>query len=70
VLQGFWQDYETRAKADHDAGRHDPHLEDFRWLIEELRVSLSLRSCVPPCRFPRSGCRSSGTSTFGEGLKL
>jgi ATP-dependent helicase HrpA len=31
-------------------GRHDPQLEDFRWLLEELRVSLfaqELRTPVP-----------------------
>jgi ATP-dependent helicase HrpA len=42
--------YENRLKADRDAGRRDPKLEDFRWLIEELRVSLfaqELRTPLP-----------------------
>jgi ATP-dependent helicase HrpA len=50
TVQAFWQNYEARVKADHDAGRHDPKLEDFRWLIEELRVSLfaqELRTPLP-----------------------
>ena len=39
-----------RAKADHEAGKRDPKLEDFRWMIEELRVSLfaqELRTPMP-----------------------
>ena len=50
TVHTFWQNYETRAKADHDAGRRDPRLEEFRWLIEELRVSLfaqELRTPMP-----------------------
>ena len=40
TIHTLWQGYEARAKADHDAGRRDPKLEEYRWLIEELRVSL------------------------------
>jgi ATP-dependent helicase HrpA len=50
TVHGLWQNYEARAKADHDAGRRDPKLEEFRWLIEELRVSLfaqELRTPLP-----------------------
>jgi ATP-dependent RNA helicase HrpA len=50
TLQGLWQRYEERTQADHDAGRHDGRLEEFRWLIEELRVSLfaqELRTPLP-----------------------
>jgi ATP-dependent helicase HrpA len=46
----LWMNYENRLKADRDAGRHDPRLEEFRWLIEELRVSLfaqELRTPLP-----------------------
>jgi ATP-dependent helicase HrpA len=49
-VQALWQAYEARAKADHDAGRFDPRLEEYRWLIEELRVSLfsqELRTPLP-----------------------
>ncbi len=49
-VQTLWLDYEARAKADHDAGRRDPKLEEFRWLVEELRVSLfaqELRTPIP-----------------------
>jgi ATP-dependent helicase HrpA len=50
TLAAFWNNYEARLKADRDAGRHDPKLEEFRWLIEELRVSLfaqELRTPLP-----------------------
>ena len=49
-MQDLWKRYEARAKADHDAGTHDARLEEFRWLIEELRVSLfaqELRTPLP-----------------------
>jgi ATP-dependent helicase HrpA len=50
TVAGLWADYEGRAKADRDAGRVDPDLEEFRWLVEELRISLfaqELRTPVP-----------------------
>jgi len=50
TVHALWQNYEARAKADQDAGRRDPRLEEFRWLIEELRVSLfaqELRTPLP-----------------------
>ncbi len=50
TVQTLWQNYEARAKADADAGRRNPRLEEFRWLIEELRVSLfaqELRTPLP-----------------------
>jgi ATP-dependent helicase HrpA len=50
TIAAFWADYEARAKADADAGRRNPRLEEFRWMIEELRVSLfaqELRTPVP-----------------------
>ena len=50
TVQTLWLNYEARAKADHEAGRRDPKLEEFRWLIEELRVSLfaqELRTPMP-----------------------
>jgi ATP-dependent helicase HrpA len=48
TVQGLWDRYEARAKADRDAGRHDPRLEEFRWLIEELRVSLFAQELRTP----------------------
>jgi ATP-dependent helicase HrpA len=49
-VQTLWNNYEARVKADRDEGRHDPNLEEFRWLIEELRISLfaqELRTPLP-----------------------
>ena len=36
-LQQKWQE---RAAAAREAGRRDPRLEEIRWMLEELRVSL------------------------------
>jgi ATP-dependent helicase HrpA len=50
TVQGLWQAWEERAKSDHDAGKSDPRLEEYRWLVEELRVSLfaqELRTPLP-----------------------
>ncbi|HUP30030.1 MAG TPA: DUF3418 domain-containing protein, partial [Usitatibacter sp.] len=50
AVHTLWQNYEARLKADHDAGRRDAKLEEYRWLIEELRVSLfaqELRTPLP-----------------------
>ncbi len=50
TVHTLWANYEVRARADRDAGRRDPKLEEFRWLIEELRVSLfaqELRTPLP-----------------------
>ena len=46
----WWARYRERAEAERRAGRFSPALDDFRWLIEELRVSLfaqELRTSVP-----------------------
>jgi ATP-dependent helicase HrpA len=46
----WWQRYREREAADRKAGRVTPGLEAFRWLLEELRVSLfaqELRTPVP-----------------------
>jgi ATP-dependent helicase HrpA len=51
----LWNNYEARVRADRDAGRIDPKLEEFRWLIEELRISLFAQELRTP--FPVSGKR-------------
>ena len=55
TLHTLWANYEARAKADDEAGRRDAKLEDFRWLIEELRVSLFAQELRTP--FPVSAKR-------------
>ncbi|MGZ5064957.1 MAG: ATP-dependent RNA helicase HrpA [Usitatibacter sp.] len=54
-VQALWNNYEARLKSDRDEGRRDPHLEEFRWLIEELRVSLFAQELRTP--FPVSAKR-------------
>jgi len=54
-VQSLWQDYEARAEADRAAERSNPKLEEFRWLIEELRISLFAQELRTP--FPVSAKR-------------
>jgi len=44
----WWRRYEERAAADRAASRIDPRLEAFRWLLEELRVSLFAQELKTP----------------------
>jgi len=46
----FWQGYLAQSKRHREQGIHDPALQQFRWMIEELRVSLfaqELRTSIP-----------------------
>jgi len=46
----LWTNYERRAAALAKQGVHDPRLDQYRWLLEELRVQLfaqELRTPVP-----------------------
>jgi len=46
----LWQAYQGRAERQRQLGVSDPALEEFRWLLEELRVSLfaqELKTAVP-----------------------
>jgi ATP-dependent helicase HrpA len=55
TLAALWSNYEARAKADREAGLMDPKLEEYRWLIEELRISLFAQELRTP--FPVSAKR-------------
>jgi len=55
TVAGLWNQYEARAAADREAGRNDPRLEDFRWQVEELRISLFAQELKTP--FPVSAKR-------------
>ncbi len=44
----WWRRFEERREADRVAGRVDPRLDDFRWLLEELRVSLFAQELRTP----------------------
>ena len=43
-----WQHYRERADRNAQAGRTEPALEAFRWLLEELRVSLFAQELKTP----------------------
>jgi ATP-dependent helicase HrpA len=50
TVAGLWAQYEARLEADRKSEKHEARLEEFRWLIEELRVSLfaqELRTPLP-----------------------
>jgi ATP-dependent helicase HrpA len=47
-IAGIWKRYEERAVKLRKAGESDPKLEDFRWRIEELRVSLFAQELKTP----------------------
>jgi ATP-dependent helicase HrpA len=40
TIAGFWQRYVRQQQANDQRQRFDPQLVEFRWMIEELRVSL------------------------------
>jgi ATP-dependent helicase HrpA len=52
AVAALWQRYWQREEANRAAGRREPALEAFRWLIEELRVSLFAQELRTP--FPVS----------------
>ena len=47
-VAALWRRYRDRAERDRQAGRADPALEEFRWLLEELRVSLFAQELKTP----------------------
>ena len=40
VLQGFWQQYQSLSQRYRVEGREDERLDQWRWMLEEYRVSL------------------------------
>jgi ATP-dependent helicase HrpA len=44
----LWARYVERVQRERQAGAADPRLEDFRWLVEELRVSLFAQELKTP----------------------
>ncbi|MCC7548564.1 MAG: ATP-dependent RNA helicase HrpA [Burkholderiales bacterium] len=47
-IQSWWQAYQRRLQADRARGVHDARLEEFRWMLEELRVSLWAQQLKTP----------------------
>jgi ATP-dependent helicase HrpA len=46
--QPLWTQYERRARELAKQNRHNRELEQFRWLMEELRVSLFAQELKTP----------------------
>jgi ATP-dependent helicase HrpA len=51
-VASLWQRYRDRAERNRAAGRFEPALAEFRWLLEELKVSLFAQELRTP--FPVS----------------
>ncbi|MEO8629622.1 MAG: DUF3418 domain-containing protein, partial [Betaproteobacteria bacterium] len=47
-IQTWWQAWQQRAAVDKQSGVFNPALEEFRWMIEELRVSLWAQQLKTP----------------------
>ena len=47
-LARYWQTYQTRLVADRARGVRSPKLEELRWMLEELRVSLWAQQLKTP----------------------
>lgn len=48
VIAGLWNQYEKRLEQHRKAGINDPALTEFRWQIEELRISLFAQELKTP----------------------
>ncbi|MGQ0580243.1 MAG: ATP-dependent RNA helicase HrpA [Betaproteobacteria bacterium] len=47
-LARYWQAYQARIAADRSRGLRDPKVEEMRWMLEELRVSLWAQQLKTP----------------------
>jgi ATP-dependent helicase HrpA len=52
TVSAWWERYRERVERNRKAGRVEPRLEPFRWLLEELQVSLFAQELKTP--FPVS----------------
>ncbi len=48
AIAGLWNQYEQRLEKHRKAGISDPNLTEFRWQIEELRISLFAQELKTP----------------------
>jgi ATP-dependent helicase HrpA len=48
AVAALWQRYRERAERNRAAGREEPALTEFRWLLEELKVSLFAQELRTP----------------------
>jgi ATP-dependent helicase HrpA len=47
-IQSWWQAWQGRVQGDRQRGVYDARLEEFRWMLEELRVSLWAQQLKTP----------------------
>jgi ATP-dependent RNA helicase HrpA len=47
-IVSLWNQYVQRMEKHHQMGKHDPNLVEFRWQIEELRISLFAQELKTP----------------------
>jgi ATP-dependent helicase HrpA len=47
-IQAWWQAWQARMTADGERGAFDARVEEFRWMLEELRVSLWAQQLKTP----------------------
>jgi len=47
-LARYWQAYQARLAADYSRGLRNPKVEEMRWMLEELRVSLWAQQLKTP----------------------
>lgn len=54
-LRPLWEQYKRLASRRREEGAHDPALEQYRWFIEELRISLFAQElkAIAPVSVPR-----------------
>ncbi len=48
AIRELWQDYQKRLEKHRKEGISDPELDKFRWMIEELRVSMFAQELKTP----------------------
>jgi len=48
AVRELWQDYQKRLEKHRKEGVYDPELHKFRWMIEELRVSMFAQELKTP----------------------
>jgi ATP-dependent helicase HrpA len=49
VFAPFWESYRERLEQHRQRGVSDPALQQFRWLLEEFRVSLFAQELGTTC---------------------
>ena len=47
-IRGTWQNYQARLEKHRKTGINDVRLTEFRWMLEELRVSLFAQELKTP----------------------